>query len=315
MTEENKRKKSIEKSKIEKGNELISQLIDVKLFGGMIPEEARMIGCIQFEWARSLHDILIENITVSSSFSSSEDKINGSFGSRYVIPYGLYSTGVIYSPSRNRSMKELLGNGLSVEELELFEESLKYGVLSSRSGVKGFIEPIMILKVVKRKELKNLYEGLSDEVVTESLNDRILSNKDLKLNLLNLRRILELNKKKKLYERIEVFVSEGGTRKYTDLKNIKNKYNELSVLENDLDCSVEYVVLYEVKYSNPNGDPNMDNMPRRWEGSNVGIISPERQKRWIRDYLEEEGNLILISRNGKTKKAKDRLKEIEDLLK
>ena len=31
-------------SKLDKGNSLISKLIDVKFFGGMIPEEARLIG-------------------------------------------------------------------------------------------------------------------------------------------------------------------------------------------------------------------------------------------------------------------------------
>lgn len=303
-----------EKSKIEKGNEVISKLIDVKLFGGMIPEEARLVGSIQFEWGRSLHNIEIENVTVTSAFSSSEEKLNGSFGSRYVIPYGIYGTGVIYSPSRNKSTKELCGNGLTVEEYELFEEGLKYGVLSGRSGVKGFIEPILVIKVVKKKELKNRYDSLSDEVNLNILNDKLLSHKDVEINLSGLRRILESNKKTS-YDRIEVFTSEGGARKYKDLKQIKNKYKEFTVKEEDLECGIEYIVLYEIKYSNPNGDPDMDNMPRRWEGTDVGIISPERQKRWIRDYLEEEGELILISRQGKTKKAKDRLKEIEDLLK
>lgn len=303
-----------EESKVEKGNKIISNLLDVKLFGGMIPEEARMIGSIQFEWGRSLHDIDIENITVSSAFSSSEEKVNGSFGSRYVIPYALYGTGVIYSPTRNKSMKEINGNGLSRDDYEKFEEGLKYGVLSGRSGVKGFIEPILIIKVVKNKSVKNRFDSLSDEIIVNKINDKILNNKDLDVDLSTLRRFIESNKKES-YERIEVFTSVSGARKYKDLKQINNKYSDLKVLDDDLEKSIEYVIIYEIKYSNPNGDPDMDNMPRRWEGTNIGIISPERQKRWIRDYLEEDGELILISRNGKTKKAKDRLKEIENLLK
>ena len=67
-------------SKLDKGNSLISKLIDVKFFGGMIPEEARLIGNIQCEWSRSLHPINIQSYAVSSAFSSKDDKKSGSFG-------------------------------------------------------------------------------------------------------------------------------------------------------------------------------------------------------------------------------------------
>lgn len=303
-----------EKSKIEKGNEIISKLIDVKLFGGMIPEEARMIGSIQFEWGRSLHDINIENITVNSAFSSSEEKVSGSFGSRYVIPYALYASAAIYSPTRNKSMGEISGNSLTTGEFEKFEEGLKYGTLSGRSGVKGFIEPLLIIKVVKNKKLKNRYDSLSDMVDLEVINERVLSYNDLNMDLSSIRRFLEFNKKNN-FERIEVFASSSGVRKYKDIKQINFKYEDFNVLEYDLEKCIEYVIIYETKYSNPNGDPDMDNMPRRWEGTDIGIISPERQKRWIRDYLEEEGELLLISRQGRVKKAKERLKEIEKIFK
>lgn len=302
-------------SKLDKGNSLISKLIDVKFFGGMIPEEARIIGNIQCEWSRSLHPINIQSYAVSSAFSSKEDKKSGSFGSRYMIPYGLYGGSFIYSASRNANMIYNYNDGLSCSDLSLFDECLINGCSNGRSGVKGFIEPLLILKVVKNENVKNRYDGFNDFLNLDILSDPIIDSKCLNLDLKPLRRFLE-KEKSKFFERIEVYCSESGKRNYKDLLNISKKYNGFSTEESDLNCCIEYLIIYEVRYGNPNGDPLMDNMPRVLEGTEIGLISPERQKRWIRDYLEESKNeLILISRNTKVQKAKDRLKEIENIFK
>ena len=54
------------------------------------------------------------------------------------------------------------------------------------------------------------------------------------------------------------------------------------------------VALYDVRKSNPNGDPNDDNRPRIDLATGENIISPYRIKRTIRDYIDKKGYEILI---------------------
>lgn len=293
-----------------KGYGVLGKLLDVKLFGGMVPNEARVIGSIQCEWGVSLHPVKIETTTLTSAFKSGVNKGQGAMGKKHFIPYGLYVSGFQYSSTRDDRFKEFVGEGLNVDDMKLFEESLLYGSSEGRTATKGFIEPIAIVKVVKSKEVKSRYDFLNEGVSVGRLGDHILSHKDLSMDTKILRKTL----KKECYDRVEVFVKEGMGDKYKDLRYLKRGRGDLSVKEEDLDKGWEYVVIYEVKQSNPNGDPDMDNMPRRWEGTDIGIISPERQKRWIRDYIEDKGELIFITRKGKVQKAKERMKEIEDLI-
>ncbi|BAI81694.1 CRISPR-associated protein, Csh2 family (plasmid) [Deferribacter desulfuricans SSM1] len=73
----------------------------------------------------------------------------------------------------------------------------------------------------------------------------------------------------------------------------------------------EYLFLYDVKYANPNGDPNDENRPRIDEETQINIVTDVRLKRTIRDYLlNYENKEIFIreifNKNGKLQEAKDR---------
>lgn len=52
---------------------------------------------------------------------------------------------------------------------------------------------------------------------------------------------------------------------------IKNKY--------------DFIYLYDVEYGNPNGDPDMGNLPRTDAETNTGIVSNGSLKRKVRDYI------------------------------
>jgi Cas7 group CRISPR-associated protein Csh2 len=295
------------------GYKVLSKLLDVKLFGGMVPDEAKVIGVLQCEWLSSLHEIKIELTKLTSAFSSSETKTAGTIGKRYFVPYGLYSGGWIYSASRASEFKKIAESPLSVSDLTWFEEGLVNGSSHGRSAMKGFVEPLLIVKVIKDESVKSRYDGLSEDVevsLNVSSGKDVFGSKDINLKLSKLKQSL----KRKEYKNIQVYINESAEGRYKELKDFKKIYGKLEVEETDLNCSWEYVIIYEVKQSNPNGDPDMDNMPRRWEGTDIGIISPERQKRWIRDYLEDMGELIFVTRRGKVQKAKERMKEIENLI-
>jgi CRISPR-associated protein Csd2 len=48
----------------------------------------------------------------------------------------------------------------------------------------------------------------------------------------------------------------------------------------------EFVLLYDVENGNPNGDPDMGNMPRIDPQTGHGIVTDVCLKRKIRDYVE-----------------------------
>lgn len=64
----------------------------------------------------------------------------------------------------------------------------------------------------------------------------------------------------------------------------------------------EFVVFFDVKNGNPNGDPDAGNMPRIDQETGLGLVTDVCLKRKIRDYVEtvkedEEGYRIYIKKN------------------
>lgn len=70
----------------------------------------------------------------------------------------------------------------------------------------------------------------------------------------------------------------------------------------------DILFIYDAKICNPNGDPDDENKPRMDYETGTNLVSDVRLKRYIRDYLEDKGNLIFVSEvNGKTVDATQRL--------
>jgi len=57
----------------------------------------------------------------------------------------------------------------------------------------------------------------------------------------------------------------------------------------------EFLFIYDAAMCNPNGDPDQENKPRIDRKTRTNLVSDGRLKRYIRDYLEEEGNDIFVS--------------------
>lgn len=58
------------------------------------------------------------------------------------------------------------------------------------------------------------------------------------------------------------------------------------MFENAIKNRYEFVILFDVEYGNPNGDPDAGNMPRIDPETNLGIITDVCLKRKIRNYIE-----------------------------
>ncbi|WP_334109909.1 type I-B CRISPR-associated protein Cas7/Csh2 [Thermodesulfitimonas autotrophica] len=72
----------------------------------------------------------------------------------------------------------------------------------------------------------------------------------------------------------------------------------------------ELLFLYDAKMCNPNGDPDDENRPRFDPDRERCLVSDVRLKRYIRDYLEEKGHTIYVTKAEGVVQATDRIKQV-----
>jgi len=60
----------------------------------------------------------------------------------------------------------------------------------------------------------------------------------------------------------------------------------------------EILFLYDAKMCNPNGDPDDENRPRMDYDRERCLVSDVRLKRYLRDYLEEKGHTIYVTKSA-----------------
>lgn len=72
----------------------------------------------------------------------------------------------------------------------------------------------------------------------------------------------------------------------------------------------EFFFLYDAKMANPNGDPDDENRPRMDTERERNLVSDVRLKRYIRDYLQDRGEAIYVTKAEGVVNATDRLKRV-----
>jgi CRISPR-associated protein Csh2 len=70
----------------------------------------------------------------------------------------------------------------------------------------------------------------------------------------------------------------------------------------------EILYLYDAKMCNPNGDPDDENRPRMDVDRERNLVSDVRLKRYIRDYLQDKGHQIYVTKAEGLVIATERLK-------
>jgi CRISPR-associated protein Csh2 len=57
----------------------------------------------------------------------------------------------------------------------------------------------------------------------------------------------------------------------------------------------EFLFIYDAALCNPNGDPDQENKPRMDRATKTNLVTDTRLKRYIRDYLIDNGNEVFVS--------------------
>jgi len=72
----------------------------------------------------------------------------------------------------------------------------------------------------------------------------------------------------------------------------------------------EILFIYDAKMCNPNGDPDDENRPRMDTDRERNLVSDVRLKRYIRDYLQDKGYIIYVTKAEGVVIAGERLKKV-----
>jgi CRISPR/Cas system type I-B associated protein Csh2 (Cas7 group RAMP superfamily) len=257
------------------------------------------IGPIQLLPTISLHDVLIDETQITSPFRDPGEKQSdaGNLGMKYTVRYGLYMGTGIYNPVRGKVFKT------SADDLAEFDRAMVHASSTLRTSTKTWCQTIAYLRVFFNENtgngFRNLASGISVKTITEELPN---NHQDVRLNISKLVDRLKQDDIKA----VKSYVAGYAKELYSDLNLLNfSSIEDVEEKENELCC--EYIWITEVRYSNLNGDPMNENRPRILEGTSIGFATPERYKRWVRDYVELNGQPIFVSRNIPRQSASQRL--------
>jgi len=76
-------------------------------------------------------------------------------------------------------------------------------------------------------------------------------------------------------------------------------------MSNLISNNSDFLFIYEAIQCNPNGDPDQENKPRMDYDTNTNLVTDTRVKRYIRDYVKQQGSEIFVDMEGESKVTMD----------
>ncbi len=157
---------------------MLSQCIDIRLFGGTVPLEKStkekgsitLTGPIQFKMGQSLHRVQIQHLKGTGAFAAGENKTQKTFREEYVLPYSLISFyGIV-----NENAGAL--THLQEEDVEKLLDGLWNGTKNLISRSKVGQQPRLLVRVVYQKDRFHIGEldklvHLQSEIEDEKIRD------------------------------------------------------------------------------------------------------------------------------------------------
>lgn len=316
----------VSKLSLEQKEAVLFSFMDNRIFGAMIPNKDDVFSGIQTVYTGPLqvlpsitqHPIAIEMTQVTSPFKGRKEitqkkenadetdlgdereiksKLSGGFGFRYTVPYGLYIGGAVFNAMRGKICKT------TDHDIKMFDSGAIYGPLFGRSATKTWVQHIVFIHVEYQDDSDGGWHDLMGRIQTtvrkdpESITDAPYEPTDVTVNTGKLQEYLANNDNG--IHRVEFYIPDYALNLFPDLRKLKNVLESLPKMDNYTDSHTrnhEYVWITEVRHSSANGDPAMDNQPRSLL-NNHGIYTPERFKRWVREYIEAMGERVFVSRN------------------
>ncbi len=171
---------------------ILSECIDIRLFGGVIPlkkDSITFTGPIQFKMGRSLHRVIMKHIRGTGAFASKEGSKKETFREEDILPYSLI---LFYGIINENAAKH---THLTEDDLKLLLEGTWNGTKNLISRTKAGQVPRMLLKVNYSKE--NYHIGDLDKMLklsTEIPHENIRGTEDFKIDISGLIKKLAVEK-------------------------------------------------------------------------------------------------------------------------
>jgi len=194
---------------------IINKCIDIRLFGSTTAVENQTLaltGPVQFKFGRSLHKVDLTYIKGTTVMPSGEEKKQGTFTERYILPYSLIAFyGIV-----NENAAKMQNIPLTNNDIDLMMEGIWNGTKNLISGTKFGQMPRLLMQVIY-KENQNFFIGELDKYISiqSDLQDEALRDiSDLKIDITKLVNVLKNHQDKiesikyKVDERVN-FVLDG----------------------------------------------------------------------------------------------------------
>jgi CRISPR/Cas system type I-B associated protein Csh2 (Cas7 group RAMP superfamily) len=228
----------------------------------------RVRGPVQLTMAESLHPIVIDSMSITRSMVTNEkdsDKAQ-TMGTKHRIGYALYQFRVFVSPSDAEK------SGFDSTDLRLFECALMNLFTDDHASRRG--------EMYVRKVFKAQHNSKYGNVPAYEIFDRITATPSA-----------TFKESPKSFLDYEIKVDREGLPPTVQLTELTIDSTCLSTIGTNtfepISNRIEYIVFFDVKNGNPNGDPDADDRPRRDPISYLGLVTDVCLKRKIRQFIIE----------------------------
>lgn len=178
-----------------KDNEdLLKKCIDVRLFGATTAVKDKtmtLTGPVQFKYGRSLHRVDLTYIKGTTVMPSKEDRKQGTFTEKYILPYSLIAFyGIV-----NENAAEHQNIELTNEDVDMLTEGMWNGTKNLMSTSKTGQMPRLLLQIIYKED--NFHIGELDKrikFISDKNDEEIRDIKDGKLDITELIEALKLYK-------------------------------------------------------------------------------------------------------------------------
>lgn len=219
-----KRMDELKKSSVD---EILSTLIDVRMFGATMPisgDTKTFIGPIQFNWGYSLNKVELLESSITSHFATDDKHKQGAIGKDYRVKYSFVAFSGVISGKRAEKTH------LLEEDLNVFDKAMRHAIQDQITRSKIGQYPRLYLRV-EYKDNETILGDMRDYIKLNVINDSI---RDIKECSLEVKELLEfLNENKDRIKAIHYFydkklqITENGEK--TDFNKIFSTFNLLEV--------------------------------------------------------------------------------------
>ncbi len=208
---------------------ILSECIDVRLFGGTIPIETgknkdssiTYTGPVQFNMGQSLHKVKLEFIKGTGAFASKEGQQQKTFREEWILPYSFIA---FHGVANENSAKD---TGLTDEDLEYLKKGIWEGTKNLITRSKNEQMPRLLIEVVYKDGVHSHIGELHRymKIETEKSDEELRSTDDFVLNIDRLLEVLEEEADK--IEKV-LYKKDRNLKLSKDLSSDKVQFEEIS---------------------------------------------------------------------------------------